>query len=65
MFGYIEAELSAGTRLNQITRAMLGAFAGRPGARRWRQILSAGAHAPRAGVALLEAALGAVEARAA
>jgi tRNA-dihydrouridine synthase A len=65
MFGYIEAELAAGTKLSQITRHMLGAFAGRPGARRWRQSLSEGAHRPGAGLALLEHALGAVEARAA
>jgi tRNA-dihydrouridine synthase A len=65
MYDYIEDELSAGTRLSQITRHMLGAFAGRPGARRWRQVLSAGAHRPGAGVALLEAALAEVDARAA
>ncbi len=65
MYGYIDDELSAGTRLNQITRHMLGAFAGRPGARRWRQTLSAGAHRPGAGVALIEAALAEVHAQAA
>jgi tRNA-dihydrouridine synthase A len=65
MYHHVENELSAGTRLNQITRHMLGAFAGRPGARRWRQILSAGAHRPGAGVALIEAALAEVCARAA
>ncbi len=60
MYGYIEDELAAGARLNQITRHMLGAFAGRPGARRWRQTLSESAHRPGAGVALIERALGAV-----
>jgi tRNA-dihydrouridine synthase A len=60
MYPYIEAELAAGTRLAQITRHMLGAFAGRPGARRWRRILSEGAHRPGAGVALVEEALAAV-----
>ncbi|MCH8952847.1 MAG: tRNA dihydrouridine(20/20a) synthase DusA [Proteobacteria bacterium] len=59
MYGYIEDELARGTRLARITRHMLGAFAGRPGARRWRRILSEGAHRPGAGVALVEA-LGAV-----
>ncbi len=44
MCDYIEAELAKGARLNQITRHMLGAFAGRPGARRWRRVLSEGAH---------------------
>ncbi|MFQ5568009.1 MAG: tRNA dihydrouridine(20/20a) synthase DusA [Paracoccaceae bacterium] len=60
MYGYIEEELARGTRLAQITRHMLGAFAGRPGARRWRRILSEGAHRPGAGVALVEEALAAV-----
>ena len=60
MYGYIEDELARGTRLARITRHMLGAFAGRPGARRWRRILSEGAHRPGAGVALVELALGAV-----
>jgi tRNA-dihydrouridine synthase A len=57
MYAYIERELSAGTRLAQITRHMLGAFSGRPGARRWRRILSEGAHRPGAGVELVETAL--------
>ena len=65
MYDYIDDELAAGTRLNQITRHMLGAFAGRRGARRWRQVLSTGAHRPSAGVALVEAALAEVRARAA
>ena len=60
MYPYIEAELSSGTRLAQITRHMLGAFAGRPGARRWRRILSEGAHLPGAGVELVEIALSAI-----
>jgi tRNA-dihydrouridine synthase A len=60
MYGYIDSELSLGTRLAQITRHMLGAFAGRPGARRWRRILSEGAHRPGAGVDLVERALNAV-----
>jgi len=60
MFPYIAAELAAGTRLAQVTRHMLGAFAGRPGARRWRRILSEGAHQPGAGLALVEEALAAV-----
>jgi tRNA-dihydrouridine synthase A len=61
MYGYIERELCAGTRLAQITRHLLGAFSGRPGARRWRRILSEGAHRPGAGVELVEQALGAIE----
>jgi len=57
MLGYIEAERSAGTPLNRITKAMLGAFQGRPGARGWRRLLSEGAHRPGAGPDLVEAAL--------
>ena len=57
MYPYIEAELAAGARLAQITRHMLGAFAGRPGARLWRRILSEGAHRPGAGVELIDRAL--------
>ncbi|MEM9139487.1 MAG: tRNA dihydrouridine(20/20a) synthase DusA [Pseudomonadota bacterium] len=57
---YIEGELAKGARLHQVTRHMLGAFNGRPGARRWRQILSAGATEPGAGTALIEEALTAV-----
>ena len=60
MLPYIERELTRGTRLNQITRHMLGAFAGRPGARRWRRMLSEGAHKAGAGPELVEEALAAV-----
>ncbi|KKL45901.1 hypothetical protein LCGC14_2351020, partial [marine sediment metagenome] len=57
MLPYIAAHLSAGGRLNQVTRHMLGLFAGRPGAREWRRILSEGAHKPGAGPELVEHAL--------
>ena len=57
MMGYAEAHLSAGGKLGQVTRHMLGLFAGRPGARAWRRTLSEGAHLPGAGPALIEAAL--------
>jgi tRNA-dihydrouridine synthase A len=40
---YAEREVAAGERLPAITRHMLGLCAGRPGARRYRQWLSAGA----------------------
>ena len=43
MLPYIEARLSEGAKLNQITRHMLGLFAGKPGARQWRRMLSEGA----------------------
>ena len=64
MIPYVERELGRGTRLNQITRHMLGLFAGRPGARRWRRALSENAHRPEAGPDLLrEAMQGLAEAR--
>ena len=65
MLPYIERELSAGTRLNQITRHMLGAFAGRPGARAWRRILSENAHLPGVGPELVIRAMDAVARQAA
>ncbi|MCF6273996.1 MAG: tRNA dihydrouridine(20/20a) synthase DusA [Rhodobacteraceae bacterium] len=61
MCAYIEIELAKGARLNQITRHMLGAFAGRPGARRWRRILSEGAHLEGAGPELVREAFMAVK----
>ena len=57
MLPYIEAHLSAGGRLHQVTRHMLGLFAGRPGARGWRRTLSEGATRDGAGPELVEAAL--------
>ncbi len=57
MLPYIENHLSAGGRLNQISRHMLGLFAGQPGARIWRRTLSDGAHLPGAGPEILLRAL--------
>ncbi len=59
---YIARELENGVRLAQITRHMLPLFAGRPGARRWRRVLSEGAHLPGAGLALFDQALSEVAA---
>ena len=57
MYPHIERELATGTRLNAITRHMLGAFSGRPGARRWRRVLTEGAVRPGAGIEVIEDAL--------
>lgn len=57
MLPYIDRHLAAGGRLHQVTRHMLGLFAGRPGARAWRRVLSEGAHAKGAGPELVERAL--------
>ena len=65
MLPYIEAERMCGTGLQAITRHMLGAFQGRPGARAWRRRLSEDAHRPGAGPELVAAALAMVGERAA
>lgn len=65
MLPYIEAHLSGGGRLNQITRHMLGLFAGRPGARAWKRCLSEEAHREGAGPELVLRALAEVTAQAA
>jgi len=57
MLPYIEAHLAGGGRLVSVTRHMLGLFAGRPGARAWRRMLSEGSTRPGAGPELVEAAL--------
>jgi tRNA-dihydrouridine synthase A len=57
MLPYIEAHVSGGGKLHQITRHMLGLFTGRPGARAWRRVLSEGAHRPGAGPQLVLEAL--------
>lgn len=63
MYPYIEKHLSEGGRLHQITRHMLGLFAGVPGARSWRRSLSENASLPGAGVETVEAALSLVSER--
>lgn len=57
---YIARELAQGARLAAITRHMLGLFAGQPGARQWRRILSEQAHADGAGLEVLDASMDAV-----
>jgi tRNA-dihydrouridine synthase A len=60
MLPYIAAHVAAGGRLHQVTRHMLGLFAGRPGARAWRRALAQAAQDPGAGPEAVVAALGAV-----
>lgn len=57
MLPYIEAHLSAGGKLHQISRHMLGLFAGKPGARAWRRYLSENATRKDAGPETVQAAL--------
>ncbi len=62
---YIARHLANGGRLHQVTRHMLGLFAGRPGARGWRRVLSQEGPKDGAGLEVLDAALGQFGARAA
>ena len=57
---YVEDELSRGTRLQQISRHLLGLFKGQPGGRAWRRYLSEHAHRSNAGVEVLQRALACV-----
>ena len=61
MLPYIDAHLASGGRLNQITRHMMGLFAGRPGARIWRRMLSENASTPGADRQVLLDALDAMQ----
>jgi len=56
----VRAQLAQGGRVAHVTRHALGLFQGRPGARRWRRILSEGAHRSDADEALLHRAFAAV-----
>ena len=56
MAGYAQRQLAQGDRLSAITRHMLGLYAGEPGARDYRRLLSEGARAAGAGPELLRRA---------
>jgi tRNA-dihydrouridine synthase A len=56
MANYVERELAKGERLHSITRHMLGLYAGEPGAREYRRLLSEGVRAPGTGAEILRAA---------
>lgn len=60
MCAYAECHIAAGGRLGHVTRHMVGLFHGRPGARRYRQILSTDANRPGAGPEVLRAAFASV-----
>jgi tRNA-dihydrouridine synthase A len=53
MADYIDAHVVSGGKANQVTRHMLGLFNGKPGARRWRQMLTVDALKPGMDGALL------------
>lgn len=56
MADYADREQARGERLAAITRHMFGLYAGRPGARAYRNVLSGAARAPGAGPELIRAA---------
>jgi tRNA-dihydrouridine synthase A len=60
---YAGGELTRGTRLNQMTRHILGLFHGQPRARAFRRVLAERAHLDGAGLEVLEAAREVVAAR--
>ena len=53
MVAYASRHIGAGGKLNHVTRHMTGLFSGRPGARRWRQLLSEGSTRPGAAPELI------------
>jgi tRNA-dihydrouridine synthase A len=57
---YVSRELAKGTRLHDMTRHLLGLFAGRPGARLYRQKLAMLATQPGAGLDVLRDAVRAI-----
>jgi tRNA-dihydrouridine synthase A len=58
---YVAAQLAARHRLHAVTRHVLGLYAGRPGARAWRRVLSEFATRPGAGLEVLDRACEAAE----
>lgn len=54
---YCEEQVAKGTRLNHLTRHILGLYHGLPRARQFRRILSEQAHKPGAGIEVLQQAL--------
>jgi len=62
MAAYAQRQLAQGDRLSAITRHMLGLYAGEPGARDFRRLLSEGARAAGAGPDLLRDAAAAARA---
>ena len=58
---YVQTQLTRGVHLHAITRHMLGLYAGRPGARAWRRVLSELGTSPGAGCEVFDQAAAAVE----
>ena len=62
---YMARRLREGVRFSAMARHMLGLFTGRPGARRWRRVLTEEGSRPDADLSVLDRALDAVVGRAA
>jgi len=60
---YIERELARGTRLHAVTRHLVGAYHGAPGARSFRRHLAEHSVKPHAGIGVLRDAIAMVEQR--
>ena len=60
MVPYIDDHVARGGRVSQVTRHMIGLFQSRPGAKRWRQILTVESVKPGATSALVHEALAAL-----
>jgi tRNA-dihydrouridine synthase A len=61
MSAYSARHIAEGGRLHHVTRHMVGLFHNRPGARRWRQILSVDGTRPGAGPEVIDRAFAAVQ----
>ena len=61
MADYADRHIAGGGRLGHVAKHMVGLFAGLPGSRRWRQMLSTDATRPGAGGVVLRRALGEVD----
>ena len=60
MLPYIEAKLSAGVRLNSVSRHLLNLFTHTPGSRAWKRHITENAHLPGADVSVITQALACV-----
>jgi tRNA-dihydrouridine synthase A len=63
MMPYLDAELTKGTRLHAVTRHLVGAYHGVPGARHFRRHLAEHGTKPGAGIEVLRDAIALVEER--
>lgn len=59
--GYLERHVASGGKATAVTRHLLALYAGRPGARAWRRVLTEESIRPGAGPEVLERALARVE----